>query len=246
MSQLKSPVWRILLGGPSYRMEVDARHSASLVPFALRLAMPRMVQRKAFGGRMRDVVTPSPFVVIGTAYEHGTPVALARNGLFRTALESEADVLLWLDSDCSIPMEQIDPIIRAMLLWLAPSAPERPLLGVPAPQRDRRANVWTSREDKLTRLDLDGAVHPCFAVGFGCVAFRLGWYRREWPTAPWFRDSWDESMASYVGEDYGHCRALAERDPHGPCYAGAYVDHHDRGEGKSLAADQPRTVVAGG
>ena len=230
---------KLILGGPSYRMEVDARHSASLVPFAIRCAMPRMVAKKSFGGRMRYVVHPSPISIVAAHYQHGTPVAVARNGILKESLERlEATHIMMLDSDCSIPGDQVDPIIKCLL-----ALGDRPMFGVPAPQRDRRANVWESRETKMTRLPLDGELHECYAVGFGCVVFNLGWYRAHWPKAPWFLDGWDSEFGP-MGEDYKHCRELGLHldgppgDRNLALYAGSYVDHHDRGEGKSLRAEQ--------
>lgn len=221
---------RLILGGPSYRMEVDARHAAHLVTFALRASLPRP-RKKTFGGVKRD---PPDIVILGTAYEHGTPVAYARNHLFGGALGVEdATHLLWLDSDCSFPPDQIDWILTALRSWVRePALASSPLLGVPAPQRDRALNVWKDERTKVVRLATDGGVRPCHAVGFGCVMFDLRWYRREWPAAPWFQDRWDSEIG-YISEDYGHCRALAARG-HQPLYAGAYVDHHDRGDGKPL------------
>jgi hypothetical protein len=221
-------VIRLILGGPSYRMEVDARHAAFLVTFALRAIAPRVIQRKTFGGLKKG---PPDVTILGTAYEHGTPVAYARNHLFEGALGvTDATHLAWLDSDCSYVPSQIDDILHALR-----SLGDRPMFGVPAPQRDRHANVWLDREMKLEKLSLDGALHPCHAVGFGCVFFNLNWYRREWPKAPWFQDRWDPEIG-YMSEDYGHCRELAARGVV-PLYAGAYVDHHDRGEGKPLTPD---------
>lgn len=218
------PMMKLILGGPSYRMEVDARHAAHMVEFALRATAVR--SGKYSQGK-------SDIQILGTAYEHGTPVAYARNHLFEGALAVEdATHLLWLDSDCSFPPDQIPLILHAFRNWVQGGGP---LLAVPAPQRNRVLNIWASEKVKETRLLLDGAIHECFAAGFGCVAFDLGWYRKHWPKAPWFRDDW--TTVGYVSEDYGHCRALAAMSEK-ILYAGAYVDHHDRGEGKPLESTE--------
>ncbi len=209
----------LILGGPSYRMEVDARHAARLVEFALVATHHRTADGKGVA-------------IIGTAYEHGTPVALARNHLFKGALGVEdADVLLWLDSDCAFASDQIPNVLRALHNWsrLPTGAP---MLIIPAPQRDRQLNIWKSKREKLTRLSTDGALHPCYAGGFGCVAFDLAWYRAAWPEGPWFRDGW-EGEAGYLSEDFNHCRLLADRGCQ-PMYAATYVDHHARGKGEEL------------
>jgi hypothetical protein len=220
---------RLLLGGPSYRMEVDARHAASLLSFGLSATLPRIVSKKAFGGKMRDIVTPSPITIVGAAYEHATPVSLARNGLFRAALAApDVSHLLWLDSDCSIPGHQVPLLIRGLL-----AMEERAILIVPTVQRDGHANVWLTPTERLTRLSLDGEIRECRMGGFGCVVFNLAKYRQYWDTGPWFRDGWDEA-GGYLSEDFTHCISLHERHVSPTYYLAAYVDHHDRGGGSAL------------
>lgn len=235
---------KLILGGPSYRMEVDARHAANNVTFALRCALPRIVAKKGFGGRLRHVVTPSPISIVGTHYQHCTPVAMARNALMKESLaDTEATHYMMLDSDCSIPFDQCDPIILALL-----ALGDRPMFGVPAPQRNRQMNVWQSRAVKWradSTLRTDGKLHECWAVGFGCVVFNLDWYRKHWPSPPWFLDGWDEELGP-MGEDYRHCMELHDKTSTErsavPLFAGAYVDHHDRGEGKPLIPEQSQAI----
>ncbi len=215
---------RLIIGGPAYRMEVDARHAASLVRFATRASLPTAKTVKGFGGKPKFQVSPSAVSIVGAHYEHGTPVAYARNSMFKgTLAEVGASHLLWLDSDVSIPPDQDGPILRALS-----ALGDRPIVIIPCQQRDHQVNVWIDRTTKLTRLALDGGeLAECYAGGFGCVGFNLAWYRAHWPTGPWFRDSWDDGIG-YVSEDYGHCRALADRGAP-VLYAGTYVDHHARG-----------------
>lgn len=226
---------RLILGGPSYRMEVDARHAAHLVTFALRASLPRVAAKKNFAGKLRHLVTPSPVSILGTMYEHGTPVAYARNHLFTGALEvDDATHLLWLDSDCSFVPSQIELYLHALL-----TLGDRPMFVVPTPQRDRVVNVWETAETRA-RVFLDGELRACHAGGFGCVVFNLAWYRAHWPKSPWFQDLWDPAIG-YVSEDVGHCHALIARGFQ-PLYAGAYVDHHDRGDGKPIDVEQHKDV----
>ncbi len=227
---------KLIIGGPSYRMENDARHTASIATFGIRITLPRIVAKKSFGGKMRAIVTPSGVTVLGFHYEHGTPVALARNSMFKTALaEAAATHLLWVDSDVSLPGDQSDFILAGI-------RGADPITLFPCPQRDRHANIWTDAKTKLTSLRTDGTLRECYAGGFGAVAFNLEWYREHWPEGPWFRDSFDATIG-YLSEDYVHCRALVARGAR--ClYAATYVDHHDRGDGKPLVADTYESAAA--
>lgn len=203
---------RLLLGGPAYRMEVDARHAASMLAFACR-AQSRGVE------------------VLGAMYAHGTPVAYARNDLFREALADpgKPDVLLWWDSDCATPGVHHDALIAALVR-------PPPCLIIPTPQRNGTSNVWLDKRTRIAKVQPDGEKRDCWAGGFGAVAFRLDWYREHWPAAPWFQDGWDPEVAAesqgdgYTSEDYNHCRGVWSRGGKVQ-YLGAWADHYHRGHG---------------
>ena len=206
-------------------MEVDAHHCGSLISLAVRLSTSRR-ESKGFDGKWR--YGPTPIEILGAVYEHGTPVALARNSIFKYALESvrDAEKLLWLDADCSIPQDQIPAIVKAL-------EGADPICIIPTAQRNKASNVWIGGPEKrLESVMLDGKLRECYAGGFGCVAFDLEWYRDHWPEAPWFRDGWTTGLG-YESEDYGHCRALVARGA-SVQYVGARVLHHARGGGEAL------------
>lgn len=200
----------LIIGGPAYRMEVDAHHAASMTLLAL---------------TARDIGVR----VVAAHYEHGTPVAYARNSMFAKSLtDLDATHLYWMDADCSIPPDHFG----AILIALDKAAP---ITIVPTPQRDGAINVWLSQTERPASILTDGKLLPCKAGGFGGVAFDLRWYRKHWPTRPWFHDGWSDEVAALnpqgdgtISEDYNHCLGVAERGGIVQ-YVGAVLRHRHRG-----------------
>ncbi len=206
------PVTRLLVGGPAYRLELDARHASAMI------ALTAYVERKCAG----------EITFMGAMYEHGCPVEQARNALFPKSLEV-ADYLLWMDSDVYFdPMDSISIVD----LFRGMARADIPFLGVPCPQRNGVANVWMSRDKRLESIKTNSSsrrFHRCYAMGLGMTLLYLPWYRKhqeQWQKEgePWFRTAWDREKG-LISEDHWHTRQIAAHGAE-PRYTDALIAHH--------------------
>lgn len=76
---------RLIIGAPAYRLETDARHTAAVARLCARAEREKRAH------------------VVGCAYHHSVPVAIARNQVLATALASDATHLLMVDTDVHWP-----------------------------------------------------------------------------------------------------------------------------------------------
>ncbi len=184
---------RLILGGPSYQMQVDARHAGSMASLALRL---RELGRLEW---------------IQFQWTHGCPVEMARNRIFADALASDATHLFWADADCYWPSAEQDGIA-----WLLREIAvlRRPFAAIPVHQRNGACNIVKERrgarfERMSGKVTMEAKLHDCIAAGTGVCAFFLPWYRQHWKTGPWFRTDWeDEEM---ISEDFWHTNRLLKK-----------------------------------
>lgn len=186
-----SSLGMVILGGPSYQMLLDARHSGSMLNLAVRL----VVTGRATG--------------VATNWGHGCPVEMARNRLFQQALElTEATHLCWMDSDCFWPAEMTDGWIWAMEELARRKAP---FCGFPVHQRNGDSNVVESiegvRHHRLRgSVKMEATMKECAAMGLGAAVFYLPWYRDNWSSGPWFRTDW--TGGEMTSEDFWHTSRL--------------------------------------
>jgi len=173
---------RVVVGGPWYRTQIDTRAMVSIV--ALVVDAPRCGA-----------------AVVKLAGQDGL-LDMSRNRLLDDAIRSGADWFLSLDADCSI----VNPRTVYAALHDA-RRQDVALVGFPALEGSGRLNV--------VGLDCQRLAAPpagqleVSRVGFGAVAFRLGWYATHWPrdlpychTLP-ARD--EHGRWGAIGEDFGHC-----------------------------------------
>lgn len=183
---------RAIIGGPAYQMKLDARHAGSMVALALGLRSAGMSYFE-------------------THWSHGCPVEAARNGLFKHALESTADVLFWADADVFWHPEDTGSIV-----WLMGElvAQRYPCVALPVMQRNGDSNIVERIEGagaaqmfhRIRSFGDGPPIRECAAAGTGAIAFYLPWYREHWSEAPWFRTEWHGAMS--VSEDLWHTSQL--------------------------------------
>lgn len=186
---MKTPPTTWIIGGPAYRMQIDARHALNVTHMAIYLF--------AKGHQL-----------IGLNYRHGVPVEIPRNEIFERALSSESDFLLTMDSDTfGFDLD------RTLRLALTLRSLKVPCFAYPSPLRDGTANIWLSRTEKVTKFKPEPdklVLRECFAIGTACVVYNLAWYREHWPKGPHFRTEWGRSEFEFVSEDIWHSLKLRD------------------------------------
>lgn len=216
----------IQLGGPSYCMSVDARHSATM-------------------GLLSAFLSQQNIKALDFGYQHGTPVDCPRNELFGTALKSDIDILVWLDSDCFIRSQDIplaaDLIIEAHFKeWTFTTAA--------TPQRDGIVNIWkgddaphyqnkyTMREimEKSPSKFASAARFPIVASGLGFAVFNLAKFRQLWARGPWFcsrHGTTDDGRSIFQSEDFTFTARIPSEMPGERAYCDPrfIVQHVHRG-----------------
>jgi hypothetical protein len=199
--KIDNSLW--ILGGPSYELKLDARHAATLAAM-VRVLGPR---------------------ILGIQYRHGVPVEAPRNGLFEDALKSDAEFLLWCDSDCygydPYALISVGDTLRKF---------EKPMASVPVAQRNGEANIWITSNTKLSGefKTLSTDLCECYAAGLGLAVFWLPWYREHWNEGPFFRTDW-LGGTFYISEDFWHSRRLCDLGESAYYALASAVVHSHRG-----------------
>ncbi len=177
---------KAIIGGPSYNLTVDTRHAGAMVELALEL------------NNRCDLES------LTIQYQHAVPVEMARNAMFRQALDSDATHLVWADSDVywgSHGNREIAWVLQAL------ESQKLPFATIPVAQRDGVANIWSSHLVRVSGgLKVERRLIPCHATGLGFGAFYLPWYRHNWSTGPHFRTEWQGK--TFMSEDYWHTSYL--------------------------------------
>lgn len=177
---------KVVLGGAWYRSQLDVRTMTTIVG---------LVTSAHLEGA----------TVVRLIAEDG-PLDISRNKLLELAIPTGADWFLSIDSDCSIGDARA--VFRAMR---AATSSAVALVGFPARENSGRWNVIDLQNQRVTAPARE--LVEVARVGFGAVAFRLGWYVKHWPrdVAPFqtviVRDDVSKRWAA-IGEDFGHCNAV--------------------------------------
>ncbi len=185
---------RVLLGGPAYRLQMDARHAAAMIT-------------------LTHAVQP---IIAGPIYLHGCPVEDARNRVMRQALDAEhATHLLSVDSDCWADVETVLAMFEFAAQHSADAA-----VALPVPQRDGRCNVFRFDDveaqtgfERVFYSDISGRKpFRAAATGAAFILLNLDWYRAHWDRPPWFRTFYPEDGGTtYFSEDTWHTMNLGKR-----------------------------------
>jgi hypothetical protein len=184
---------KVAVGGPAYRMECDVRHAGAMIGLVTAL----------HSAGAREVTVE---------YEHGCPVEMPRNKLFRRALDRGSDALIWADSD--VFWDDSDDLVWAIGELVTQG---EAFLAVPVQQRNDRWNVILSAElDRLENLDdylpTSHEFRECWAAGLALSLFNLRWYRESWSVGPHFRTDWvslpTRRELTFLSEDIWHTSRL--------------------------------------
>lgn len=193
------------VGGPWYRTQVDARCALTIASIALRWVGARLIY---MGGQ-------------------DAPLDLARNRLLYAALNhpGKPDWLISLDADMSIPASHIMAFFDALR---ETRDKDVAIVGVPAYQGGGQVNVVDL--DMTRPRDLPSKRREVAGIGTGIVAFRIDWYRQNWPkdlvwfqTVAYFDGSGQPAMA---GEDFGHCAQVRRYGGKIVCDGRVRCEHH--------------------
>ena len=144
---------------------------------------------------------------------YGSNVVSQRDALAREALATQADFLMWFDSDMHFPSDTIDRLLNR----------KAKLVGVPYATRVRpiRSTAFKSTMDYDARLNksVDGGLEKVAALGFGCVlvhrevfeTMEAKEYKSKFDVVnavvmdkkepPWFGVKFDDESKSVLGED---------------------------------------------
>lgn len=187
-----------ILGGPSYQLLTDARHTGSMVGLAAALIGSRQLTG------------------IAVNYMSACPVEMARNELFKSALvATEATHLFWADSD--VYWDASHELVWGAN-WLT-AEPSHPMMVVPVEQRNGDSNIMRDDFKRLRGSFVLGRTPlKCMGAGLGLAIFNLQWYRRHWPESPWFRTEWHElgfdrqaaPLSRFISEDIWHTMRLRQ------------------------------------
>jgi len=209
----------IVAGGPWYGSRVDSRLLASMVQFYC----------EAHAYRLR----PTHVLL-----EDGL-LDLSRNRLLSRAIETRADWFISVDSDISFD-DQSRAIAES--LWRHKRS-DIAIVGAPARCGNGRWNVLDLSEQPIGD-ERPTTVMDCGSIGFGWVAFRLGWYVQHWPKGAPFVQTliYPDPRAKYGwgawGEDYGHCKAVRDLGGRIICDPSIRVKHHMVRPGHPAARDE--------
>jgi hypothetical protein len=207
---MKTDKMSVIMGGPSYRMEVDARHCCAMMALSAAL----------YNSGLCSGIQP--------LYEDGCPVERVRNSIFAKALESDATHLFWADSD--VYWEDSGELVWG-LQELARLG--MPCLIVPVVQRGNGdINIIMSPPPELERpkgkFPIGRHWLACWAGGMGLAMFYLPWYRENWRRGPWFKTEWatipakPEPKTLLISEDIWHTSHLRVA----PLWAPLTVTYH--------------------
>lgn len=203
----------IRIGGPSYCMTTDARHTVSV-------------------GLLSQLLRTKPVEYIDYEYKHGTPVDIPRNKLFESALKDKVDILVWMDSDCFIKTEDVPYVANCIHNAYKQ---DTAFSTFPTIQRDGDLNIWVTEERlKITDLPEDNKSFPVDASGLGFGIFVMRNFRKYWNRGPWFCTSYvinKSGAICFVSEDFAFTSSLACKiaGQQPICHPGTIIQHVHRG-----------------
>lgn len=159
-------------------------------------------------------VANHPNDAVNVNISKGTLLVSQRSELVMSAMENNADVVLFIDSDMRFPQDTIKQLLDRDLLVVAANCPRRRMPVGPTaanydPETQRKVPVYTGEHDT--------GVEQVDAVGTGVMMVDTNVFRAI--EMPWFATPWDVAAKGYMGEDIYFCKLL--RDNQIPLY----IDH---------------------
>jgi len=158
---------------------------------------------------------------IGVSMPDHPDVDWAQNMLFKKAMDMEFDVCLMMGSDNHASGKDLVRMIE-VLFSLDPKSVCCPLLHIaciaaPCEHRGGGLNVGARTEQgkqSAIAAIAEGKVFIPEKIGLGIVAFRMQWYRDNWPRGPWLRSRFHfgdgAGEMERESQDYTHCEQVQE------------------------------------
>lgn len=180
------------VGGPCYRHQMHSATAQMLASLAVGIS------------RRGDAL-------LGLDFEHTSLLPQGRARLLWRAMDSEADVLVTMDSDTW--MLDVHRLLEATVLAVMGSELWS-MLAVLVPQTDGRVNAWQAEGERLEE-PLLGIPVPLHAVGAALVVHNLAWYRQNMPSLGEVAQSYamvpTGNADAFVGEDVWHSNSVRRR-----------------------------------
>jgi hypothetical protein len=205
------PPLRLVYCCPAYGYHLDVGHQPMLLSLGFNLA-----------------ASEERFELVMNAAVHICPVDRARNTFMHDAIGLDADWLLMVDADVSIPD-------GGSLLQMVSDADRRGGAAVLAPvpsRNEKRPHLMVFRD--FTALQPEQFNEQLIEIHEGataCCAVNVNWIREHWPVGsepwPWFRFTYGKGVdpTDVLGEDHGFFREVRRRGGLILCDGRVHADH---------------------
>jgi hypothetical protein len=130
----------------------------------------------------------------------GSVIPQQRNELVESALNYNADLILWLDSDMHFPETVFYDLNNHKKEIVAATYSTR--------VKPQKNVAFVDRHNTTLRLQEKYGLHKVFAVGMGCMLIDTVVFR-EIPK-PWFSLQWNEDSKDFSGEDIYFCKQAVD------------------------------------
>jgi hypothetical protein len=127
----------------------------------------------------------------------GSVIPQQRNTLVETALELDADNILWLDSDMHFPNYTAEKLLSYNKEIVAATYSTR--------VKPQRSVAFIDKNNTNSRLKETSGLHQVWAVGMGCILTSKKVF--EYIPKPWFQYHWNEDTQDLSGEDIYFCNS---------------------------------------
>ena len=126
----------------------------------------------------------------------GSVIAQSRNAIVEEVLETDADYLLWLDSDMHIPATIFErlAIHNKDITACTYSTRYKPYKNV----------AFIDEENIERRLTAEFGLHKVWAVGMGCMLVKKDVYKNL--PKPYYNHTYNENDNTFSGEDIWFCK----------------------------------------
>ncbi len=195
---------KVRIGAPAYHQMLRAEHAQMLALLAIQFGYDQADAAVEKTGR-------EPWSIDAIHYTHASLLPLGREKVLAQAIDSEADLLLSVDSDTWL---DVGTLVRALDLAarLAASDPDVALVGVCVPQDDGRVNAWKKLGERI-EAPKKWTPTQVYAIGAAVTIFPLDWHRRmskvnvKWPNMG-YGVAPTGMPHGFIGEDVFMCDAI--------------------------------------
>jgi hypothetical protein len=132
----------------------------------------------------------------------GTVIPDVRIGIAQYALSTDAEYLMWFDSDMHFPRTTVHRLLehKKDIVAATYSTRVKPL----------RSVAFTDKNNFNKRLIAATGVHKVYAVGMGCMLVHRSVFEKL--PQPWFQHIWNHDTLDFSGEDIHFCKLANENN----------------------------------